>query len=285
MKKILIACALFCTLNAGAQTIPNAGFETWSTTGPFPMPTSWAGAPTVHQSNSAHSGTYAVVCTVDTFTNPATTTLDTLAGQVYSGAATMGPPVPGANLNGFALAARPDSLTGFYKYRAMGADTLRIEVMLSKWNTATMSRDAIANAAFMDFQNDSNYKRFSIPLNYTSASTPDTCVIVLSCASPQGPKHMGTSLWVDDLAFANHPATGITALPAAQYLVYPNPFTSVINVSAGKAVQQLDLYSNTGKKVATATSGTLPAATLPSGMYLLQITTETGTETIQINKQ
>ena len=204
MKKILLFAALCISAPLFAQTIPNNGFETWAAAGPFMAPTGWAVSPGVRQSNQAHSGSWAVQCTVDTITNPATSTLDTVVGNVYSGAMTMGPPVPGTNLNGYAFTSRPDSITGFYKYHAMGPDTMIITVTLSKWNTATNFRDIVGKAVFVNGINDSVYKRFSTPLQYGSALAPDTCVIQITAANPQAPKHMGTSAWADDLAFTNH---------------------------------------------------------------------------------
>src|SRR5262249_20573161 len=92
MKKLLFIACLLLSGNAFCQSIPNSSFETWATSGPFFAPTSWAVSPGVKQSGQAHSGSWAIQCTVDTFTNPFTSSLDTAAGTAYSGAMLMGPP-------------------------------------------------------------------------------------------------------------------------------------------------------------------------------------------------
>lgn len=279
MRIIILIAGLLITGNAFSQTIPNAGFETWATSGPFFAPTGWAVSPGVHQSNQMHSGSWAVQCTVDTFTNPGTSTLDTVVGTAYSGAMTMGPPIPGANLNGYAFTSRPDTLTGFTKFHAMGPDSFRVSVTLSYWDTTTHARHAIAQATFTSGINDSVYKRFSTPLQYTSSSIPDTCVIQITAANPQAPRHMGTSVWVDDMAFANHSTTSVDEVTTNNnFVVYPNPFTDVINICESGKIKMVraQLFNIQGQEINNTSDNYLNTADFASGAYILRVTSNDG---------
>ncbi len=280
MKKLLFIAALVVANNSFAQTIPNAGFETWAVAGPFNAPTGWAVSPGVRQSSEAHSGSWALQCTVDTFTNPFTSTLDTVAGIAYSGAMVMGPPSPGANLPGYAFTARPDSLTGFYKYHAFGLDTCSVMVQLSKWNSATSTRTSIATARFSSSINDSLYRRFSTNLVYTDTAAPDTCVIIITAAAGgPAPKHMGTSVWADDLAFANRNTTGVTPLLTSNnFSVYPNPFTHTLNLNEAGNIkaERMQLTNLLGQVVLQTTTKTLNTGGLANGTYILQVLASDG---------
>jgi hypothetical protein len=284
MKKVLFIAGLFIANSSFGQAIPNNDFETWAAAGPFMAPTGWAVSPGVRQSNQAHSGSWALQCTVDTFTSPATSALDTIAGMAYSGAMTMGPPTPGANLNGFAFTARPDSLTGFFKYHAMGPDSMAVSVTLSHWNSATNLREVVARATFTNGTNDSVYRRFSMPLQYAGTATPDTCVIQIQAANPQAPKHMGTSAWVDSIAFANHNTTAVTEIAnTATFVAYPNPFTNTLEIQAAGTtkLKSLELVNLAGQMVVSATGTTLNTANIPVGTYVLRALSTDGQVTTQ----
>ncbi len=289
MKKLLLFAALFCAQQAICQTIPNNSFETWATAGPFFSPSGWAGGPGVKQSNQPHTGSWALQCSVDTITNPSTSTLDTVAGSTYSGAMTMGPPVPGAPLPGFATTSRPDSLTGFFKYHALGTDTCTIVATLSRWNTTSHVRETVGFALFTNGINDSVYKRFSVPLTYLLTATPDTCVVQVMCANQQAPKHMGTTVWVDDLAFANHSTVEVNTINTGNAaMVYPNPFSSILNVteSENAKIAAVELFNLAGQQILQTTGKTLNTSGLPNGNYFLSIRTNDGkTEVRQVVKQ
>ena len=282
MKKILLIAALLAGNTSFCQSIPNPGFETWSTAGMFLAPDGWAVSPGVIQSTQSRTGTYALQCTVDTFTNPRTAALDTVVGSAYSGAATMGPPAPGSNLNGFALTTRPDSLTGWFKFHAMGPDTAAVVITISKWSVATNSRLVVGQAVYPVMQSDSVYQRFSMALQYANDSIPDTCVIQVLSANPTAPRHIGTSIWVDDLAFTNVPSAIATAVKTANVMAWPVPFTDVLTVGLETAeIKEISLYNISGVAVVTTSNPVLHTSYIPSGIYLLRTTTIEGAITQQ----
>ena len=272
MRKLMMA-ALFLTGHAFAQTIPNAGFETWASAGPFLAPTGWGVTPGVKQSTDAHSGSYALLCEVDTATNPMTSVLDTVPGIAYTGAQSMAPPMPGNDVGGFALASVPDSLTGFYKFQSSASDTFLITVSLYTWDTAMGARRITGSATFTSSTSDSAYARFSVPVTDSGTSTPDSAIIIIAAANPHGKAHLGTQLLVDDLAFT----MATTAVPRIAQktegiTVFPNPFGDRINIDAhGKEVKNMILLSMTGQTLATTTDTTIDTTLLPAGTYFVVV--------------
>ena len=272
MKRLLLALLLINTA-AFSQSIPNAGFETWSASGPFLAPNGWGVSPGVKQSTDAHSGSYAMLCVVDTATNPMTSALDTLPGIAYTGAQSMTPPTPGSNVGGFAITSVPDSLTGYFKFRSPGNDTLLITASLYKWDAAAGSRHITGTATFTSSITDTAYSRFSVPLVDTSASLPDSAIIIIAAANPQGKGHLGTSLWVDDLAFTMTTTTlaqvvNITSQP----ILYPNPFTHQINLEThGTPIKHITLFNMAGQTVRSTTATTINTSLLQAGSYFVEM--------------
>jgi hypothetical protein len=281
-KKLVLSAALLWATQCMAQVIPNAGFETWAAVGPFLSPTGWATSPAVAQSSAAHTGSWALQCKVDTFTNPMSSTLDTIAATAYTGAATMGPPpLPGTSFGGFAYTAWPDSLTGYFKYSGAPTDSFTILAQLCKWDTTTHTRTIIKQVRWTSNTATSSYTRFSLPLIASgSATIPDTAFIQVFAANQQAPKHMGTSLWVDDLGFVTLP-NAVASAPATKNInIYPNPFTDKITV-LGLAIKNLQIRTVTGKTVLTTTENIINTAELAPGLYYLTITHTTGEITIK----
>lgn len=146
MKRIIILLsAVICNSSAIAQ-IPNSGFETWTNTGSYMTPTGWDNLDSMTSSLSVYS------CMQGTPGNPGSyflklvsknAGLGVVPGIAISGkmnATTMQPQ------SGFALASRPQSLTGSWQYMAYGSDQGFIYTQLTKWNTTTMKRDTVAVA-------------------------------------------------------------------------------------------------------------------------------------------
>ena len=69
---------------------------------------------------------------------------------------------------------------------------------------------------------------------------------------------------------------GINTLTEKQqeFNVFPNPFTSLITVNSDVEIEQLELISLSGKTVAISANSSIEINELPSGIYLLRISTE-----------
>lgn len=276
MKKLLFWAVLLYSASAFAQTIPEPGFETWSTGGPFQAPSGWAVSPGVIKSPDAHSGSWALQCTVDTFTNPITSTLDTVPAMAYTGAATMGPPPPGGNFGGYAyVGPMADSFIGYYKFQGMGGDSMVITAYFSYWDTITHHRSIIKQGRFSTGASASTYTRFSVPVDLLGTwHMPDTAFVQVTAANPQQPFHMGTSVIVDDVSFFTFP-DAVAAVSKASVNIYPNPFEDHLTVD-GVTVKRVSMLNAIGQVVAESSNRDLYTGSLPAGIYIVNITTSDG---------
>ncbi len=273
LKRLFIFSALFFfSIKMFSQTIPNSDFENWSTgSGPFPTPTGWAINPVVVQSATAHSGSWALLCKNDTLYNPMNMSLDTMPGHAYTGTQTMGPPPsPGTPFGGYPFTQRPDSLTGWTMFAPLGTDTARINVMLSKWNTGTSSRDVIGSAQIIISAASCNYQRFAVPINYQSTNTSDTAIIDITTGGMGVPFAIGTKLWVDDLAFTSI-SSGLAEL-ATSNLQYNNPFGNTLIIKS-KSTLPITLFDVKGSLIAKGTTNQVfRTSDWSNGIYIAQIT-------------
>jgi hypothetical protein len=282
MKQLLTIGALAMTFYAGAQAVPNGGFETWTTQGTYEEPNSWAtlnfftllGAPaTTTKVTSVHSGTYAVKTeTILADLDQDGQTNDTLPGNTFLGSVDF---INQVVVDGVAFTLRPDSLIGWYKYTPGGADALSITVSLTKWdgsNTVT-----VADGAFSNSSTVGSYTRFHIPLTYSTTDVPDTLHIIMSASS--GASSPGSQLWVDDLQFVTNAAAGVSTLsstPALQF--YPNPADKALSVIVAKSTT-VEVYNALGMRLETLKANaseviTIQTSNYKNGVYFLK--TESG---------
>lgn len=279
MKKILVLVMLCISMNVFSQNIPNASFENWVNNGPFLTPEAWAGNGALIQSGFSHSGDFSIQLSVDTLTNMQTSTLDTIAPNAYTGAQTMGPPQPGASVGGYAFTASPDSLIGWVKYTSIEGDGFRIIVELSRWDTVSASRSIIATAFYSDFVTIDDFTRFAIPLEYSSSETPDTAFIQIESANMQS-KHIGTTLWVDDLDFT-FGNTAVNNIEMSKLVnVFPNPAHDILTVETNTLTNGdiISVYNIQGQLLLQQSilqsKMEINISMLSKGIYILKIQNE-----------
>lgn len=70
---------------------------------------------------------------------------------------------------------------------------------------------------------------------------------------------------------------GVDDVENVSFEVYPNPANDILNVRSNEAVRQLDIVDMTGRTVASANSNSVNVATLSAGVYIVRITTASGT--------
>ncbi len=74
---------------------------------------------------------------------------------------------------------------------------------------------------------------------------------------------------------------GVDELSQGGIKVYPNPVKDIMNVEAGSGIQQIQLFNVTGQMVINkqvdSKTVTLNTSSLKAGIYMLKVTTETGT--------
>ena len=275
MKKLLFLISLLFSANSFAQTIPNAGFESWNQAGPTLVPSDWASTPNVRQSTDAHSGSYSLLLTVDTITNPQTSTIDTIGGMAYTGVQTMGPPPPqGTTYGGFPFTGRPDSIAGWLKYAGQQGDFFYVSVQLSKWNAAAATREIIAVAFNSSDVDIPTFSYGNLAFTYNNNNTPDTAFIQFSVGD-QMQRHIGSTLWVDDLVFVYNNTASINPSQSSTILgIFPNPADASFTLKSNTGGLRFTIQDLQGRIVQVGSTNesntTIPTADLESGMYFLR---------------
>jgi hypothetical protein len=274
MKRILGTLMFVMVLAFGVDPaygqIPNPGFETWGGTPGFEAPTGWTVnnipgfATSVTRTTPGHGGTYAIKGDVVNVTG-----LGLYPPYVWTV---------------FSYAQRPGSLTGYYKYTTASADSLEIFVVLYQGSFAV----PIASNEWTSLAATAAFTKFSLPLTYYSAETPDTAWIEFIIApGDDDTLHLGSSFVLDDLAFEGT-ATGVAddqAKPTSFALEqnYPNPFnpeTSIRYDLPEAATVRLSVYNTLGEEIALLVDEQEPAGSyqvkfnasaLSSGMYFYRM--------------
>jgi hypothetical protein len=285
MKKfILAACSILSATFAFAQ-IPNNSFESWTNAGSYSTPDQW------DQLNSytAITGTY--TCTQGTPGVPGSyylklTSHNITGVGVVPGVATCGV-LDTANMQimpktGFPYTGRPQSLAGNWQYMGFGGDQGYVAVILTKWNLGTSKRDTIASVKDTLTGMAMFWEAFNINLNYQSAATPDSAMIMLS-ASGATPAN-NSYLWVDSLNFYGTAPNAVANVNNNNTCtIYPNPATGSTNVQfyAAKAeditlsvadVSGKLFYTTTFKAGAGKNTQVLNTTQLPHGVYFIRLT-------------
>lgn len=202
--------------------IPNSSFENWTSMGTYETPDQWGSLNHL----TASSGVY--TATKGTPGNPGNSYL-----QVTSRATSTGV-VPGIvtcgvldttsmqPVSGFALAQRPQELTGNWQYMSFSGSPGSIKITLTRWDSINEQREIVASAIQSLPGMVMSWSYFSINIDYLTGNMPDTCLIVLE-ASGSVPSD-NDYLWVDNLNF-NGNVIGISdqSMQENDIIVSPNP--------------------------------------------------------------
>ena len=292
LKKISLSISTcFVSLSAFAQ-IPNAGFETWTSHGAYSTPNGWG----TMNNTTAAGGVYTV--TKGTPGNPGSwylkLTSKTVTSGVVNGIAVSGvlDSITMLPKSGFAYSAQPANFTGSWQHMIAGSSQGAVTATLTKWNTSTHARDAVATATQTLSGMAMSWATFSIPFVYVSGNTPDSCIIVLK-ASGAAPTN-GDYLWVDNLAFSGT-VTGIEDREHifAGFDVYPNPSSENISVDFNLAKTEnvkLQMIDLNGRLVKEAELGSVTGAVkyslnvneIAKGTYFISIIAAEGIEVKKI---
>lgn len=188
---------------------------------------------------------------------------------------------------GSPFAFRPDSLRGFYKFEdSLSAvdDFGQVEVLLRKWNPVTGESDTIGTA----FSNTllsptAQWSVFSLPMTYQSTDIPDTAVVVFYGATQAAAP---TTLWLDDIEFVyNTTSIGEGWDPGIR--LFPNPVTDILSIESDRPLREVSVFTIDGQLVKQHSgSGAVDLSETESGIYLIQVTDETGrTLTEKVRKE
>ena len=267
-----------------AQSIPNAGFETWTIQQQMDVATGWVKAPTVSKSSDAHSGQFAAEIIAGDFTNPQSGQTISLPGRLVTGAATTG--MGQTAIEGFSFSQRPDSLTGWFKYSFTQTDACIFNVTLTKWNPTTQMRDIIGEG--QSIENEALvYRRFSFPVSYVSNEIPDTCVVEFLSSDIQS-GIQGSILLIDDIEFVYNNVGLNESEKIESMFVYPNPVAEngVFKLQNGTEIKTVELLNSSGillsKNIFNGENCTIEE--FPAGTYFLRVNGTGNTAYIPIVK-
>ncbi|MBO2008797.1 T9SS type A sorting domain-containing protein [Hymenobacter negativus] len=293
----LLAASTLVFTSTHAQTVANLDLETWSTratsvTGGVEAPANWqttddlisslvgvalpVGTTTVTKTTDAHSGTYAAQLETKTYA---------LVGQTFPGALALGTRLTdfGSLYSGVPYTARPTQMQFYYKLTRTGGtpDAGAVSVSLSRTTGGVSTDIAIMGQTLAPA---STYTLVTIPLTYTSTTTPDSLHIEFYSSSTQTPT-AGTTLLIDDISFVTPTATraGLLDAPVS---VAPNPSADgrflLHSPEPALLAAPFTVTDLTGRVVlqaptaSPATTRTIDLGTQAAGLYTLQLQTEKG---------
>ena len=209
-RGLLWMCCLLAAVGSvqAQQQIPNGGFENWTTPpgAQYQEPTGgwWTSlnalrsltAPvTVEKSTDAHGGTYSAKMTTALWG----TVL--LPGLLVSGVFDI--QNPRFLVQGQPFTDLPNAFQGWYKYTPANGDSAGIAALLTHWNAGAGRRDTLAAAAVVLTSAQANWTAFDLPFFYFQFGAPDSIILAL-VSSGDGQNfngQVGSTLWIDDLAF------------------------------------------------------------------------------------
>ena len=250
MKKLFLLLITFISFTPlFSQTVPNGGFESW-TSG---IPDNWLTSNvlpivvTVTQSAAAHSGSSSARGDVINFSG---TTLGPLLQTGVAG-------------SGFPISQRFASCTGYYQFNSVLGDRLQIVAFAVKSRNPVAAGELILNPA-------AGWTQFNIDLQYLSADTPDTAYVQIAIIGPTSSNdlHVGSYFLLDDVdlsgtaTYIKDPSQDPEQFSLDQN--YPNPFNPSTKITFNlpeKSFVSLKVYNTIGKEVASVIDGVLPAGT------------------------
>lgn len=267
MKKLLLTSALIASsLLSFAQTplAPNGDFENWSTSSCGSVPTQYiteadymyssiSQCPTstgITKSTNKYSGTYALQLT----------TLVFMGSNVGNGLAIS----TGSN-EGIVFNGRPTKLVGYTKFTKGGLDTLGMYVEIDDANGNKIAYNELTLSS-----SQSGYTKFEISLVYNPlfTSPPTTLYFGIGLGDKNGSASSNTIALIDGFSFVYPTTTGTTNYTSTSPI---NVYAANKNINFSENVSDVHVVDMVGanKMQETASTKTLDAATLTTGMYIV----------------
>ena len=295
MKIILPFLFLFCTaVKTQAQSsIPNAGFESWTTFGTSPTdyedPTGWKSGNgsvafsfrPVKKSTDSHTGTYAAEIEVTSVFGMNTPVILT-NGNVPDDFTDF---VIDYDKAGTPISIKPTSVSGYYKFLPAAAsfDSAYAVVILKRWNSVTMSSDTVGFGSTV-FSPAAVYTAFNIPVTYSSSELPDSIVVAFVNEATETPTfNPAGKLLIDDVSLDTL-NSDIADISNAAVSVYPNPLSSASYVTLPANATPADcvftLYNVLGETVRQvvprSTTFVVHRDNLSPGLYFYKLSRRNG---------
>lgn len=283
IKRLLTFTMLSVSLFASAQQLSNNGFENWTAGNP----NNWGsfdemltglgvtGTTLETQVSPGNSGTSACQLMTQTVLLLQTT----VPGVINSGPITYGAQVD------FALtpySGTPSDYTFYYKFSPVSGDTAGTQVVFTKWNTGTNSRDTIAYGGDLIVGAANNFTLRSVPITWLVTGVAPDSISMIFLSSAGFVAQPNTKFIVDDVNMVF--PLGITEpFMLNEISVYPNPATDLVNFSTkNPSAANVDVFDFSGKRVASQSlengTSSVNTSNYAAGVYLYRILDENGKE-------
>ncbi len=283
-RTILFLTVIFITNSVFAQ-IPNSGFENWTNPNGYNIPDNWGNLNPVTNSTGIYT------CLKGTPGSPGTAYLRLISKAVTGMGVQPGIAVSGVlntttfqAVSGFAYADRPVSLKGKWQFMANGSDKGYISLYLTKWDGALKMRDTIGEVKYPLPGMVMSWQSFTLPISYSSSEIPDSAIIILS-ASGTIPV-AGSYLYVDNLSFFGSTIGLEEQSNQEGLMIFPNPVIQnklVVDCKNREVkADHADIMDLHGKVISRkeiknqSFPVTVDVSNLHAGLYILRITSPTG---------
>ena len=261
--------------------IPNSGFEDWTSMITYNNPNQWSTLNDVTATASNYT------CLKGTPGSPGSSYIKLVSKNVNGMGLKPGIAVSGTlnttsmqAISGFPFTGRPEALLGKWQYMASGSDQAYISILLTQWNTASLSRDTISYVYKPLPGMAMSWANFTIPITYINNSFPDSAIITLSASNANGALTAANSyLYIDNLSFKNTIYLSTPENSQIGIYIYPNPVSSLLNIEIPGIVNNVstEVYDILGNlklnKSSSSNSGIIQidVSSLPRGTYLLKL--------------
>lgn len=261
MKKIFLLITLFVSTSLLMKAqIPNPSFENWDTIDNlcnrwFSLNDAF-GFTNTSRENVSVDGNYSI----------GLASLSVPGFGIVPGLATTGAlnTITNTIEGGYATTERPDSLIGYVIENTLVGDTSSILVIVTHHGTTSQE---IGRGGIRFTGVNSGFRRFSFPINYTSALSTDSILIIMTAGSLSSTS-AGSTLKVDKLSY--YPATGTGIEVANKQTIEIYQTTDLIkleNVAENSHIQLVDMNG----KIRSENQSSINTSTLSNGMYFIQI--------------
>jgi len=270
--------ALFFSLTALSQAIPNGSLEDWETSG-YKNPLHWdtsnlsiafINVTTVKKETNGYSGNCARLESVKpsmmtSSIAPGLITLGTFVVDVLA--------ETGDIIGGIPWTTRPAFFNTYYKYIPKSGDSCFIAIGFFKYNALTQTTDTIGTAAFSTSATVTEWTELNLEIEWLTNEYPDSMNIIIMSSDGLGTPRQGTVLYVDELSFSG--TVGVNSIANFDNLVsiYPNPACDFITLlySNNANISIIDMLGREVMFINNYNGNKIDISFLEEGNYIVRI--------------
>lgn len=302
MKKIALLFTASVLFASAQAQVANSSVETWRNysagSATLEAPDNWFGADSLvytfaplagatpqkglFKDNDAHTGSFAAKLVTRDLTGFVAPGMLVNANPELD-FNNLDPNNPLASLSyegGTSVSQRYNSLVAWVKYVPSGSDAGAISIIAIKNGIGAGGKDSVVGGGTLYINASANYTEIMVPITYKDATiVPDKMIISFLSSDLSGENGTtpqdGSTMYVDDISLSM--ATGVKELFTQSALsnVYPNPASSVLNLSATNANElSVRIFNATGAFMENATFKNNTQVSLQnfaSGIYFYEI--------------